>query len=240
MHPEHARLRAELEALAPPPSGRPGPGYLGQGSHPLLGVPVPARRALARRWAADRKAWPATEILAVVESLFAGETYDEKTLAPLLLAQHRAARLAVRPADVERWLGGLQGWAEVDHLCQNLFPAEQLLADWDAWREVIQRLAGAAAISRRRAALVLLVGPVKRSADLRLADLAFRNIAALQAEREILVTKAVSWLLRSLITHHADQVSACLQRDVAALPAIAVREVRTKLATGRKSVRAPA
>lgn len=237
MRPEHARLLAELEALAPPPERRPPPGYLGQGSHPLLGVSVPAKRALARSWARARKAAPPAEVLAVVESLYEGASYDEKTLAPLILAAHRPARLAVAPGDVRRWLGGLVGWAEVDHLCQNLFPAEQLLADWPAWGGMIAGLASDPAISRRRAALVLLTGPVKASADPRLRDLAFANLEALQAERDILITRAVSWLLRALAARHPDAVAAYLEAHAAALPAIAVRETRGKLATGRKSGR---
>ncbi|HEY8615859.1 DNA alkylation repair protein [Phenylobacterium sp.] len=240
MHPEHARLRAELEALSPPPDRGPPANYLGQGSHPLLGVSVPEKRALARAWASARKGAPAAEVLPVVESLFAGETYDEKTLAPLILSQHRAARLAVRPQDVHRWLADLVGWAEVDHLCQGLFPAEQLLADWPAWRPMIARLAGDATISRRRAALVLLTAPVRRSPDPRLKDLAFANLEILQRERDILITKAVSWLLRSLVTHHPEAVAAWLQAYDAELPAIARREVRAKLDTGRKTSRAPA
>ncbi|WP_334163885.1 DNA alkylation repair protein [Phenylobacterium sp.] len=237
MHPEHAGLLAGLEALAPPPGKRPPPNYLGQGSHPLLGVSVPAKRSLARAWAVAHKTTAPAEVLAVVESLFAGASYDEKTLAPLILAAHRPARLAVRPHDVRRWLGGLVGWAEVDHLCQNLFPPEQLLADWPAWSGMIADLAADPEISRRRAALVLLTGPAKRSPDLRLRDLAFANLQALQGERDALVAKAVSWLLRALVVHHAREVAAWLEAHAAALPAIAVRETCGKLATGRKSGR---
>lgn len=240
MSPEHARLLADLERLAPPPERRPPPGYLGQGSHPLLGVSVPAKRALAKAWATARKAAPPAEVLAVVGSLYQGASYDEKTLAPLILAAHRPARLAVRPDDVRRWLGGLVGWAEVDHLCQNLFPPEQLLADWPAWGGMIAGLASDPAVSRRRAALVLLTGPVKRSPDPRLRDLAFANLQALQGERDVLVAKAVSWLLRALVAHHPQAVAGYLEAHAAALPAIAVRETRGKLVTGRKSGRSAA
>lgn len=240
MHPEHARLLADLERLAPPPERRPPPNYLGQGSHPLLGVSVPAKRDLAKAWAGPRRAAPPAEVLAVVESLFGGASYDEKTLAPLILAAHRPARLAVRPADVRRWLGGLVGWAEVDHLCQSLFPANQMLADWPGWGGMIAGLATDPAISRRRAALVLLTGPVKAFDDPRLRDLAFANLEALQGERDVLITKAVSWLLRSLAARHPAAVAAYLEAHAAALPAIALREARAKLATGRKAARTPA
>lgn len=234
MHPEHARLLGEMTGAARPPSRMP-EGYLGQGSHPVLGLSVPARREIARAWAAAAPPdLPASELLALVDSLYAGETFEERTLGPLLLAQRRAWREAVSPRDVERWLGGLVGWAEVDHLCQNLFQADQMLADWAGWHASLVRMRGDPVIARRRASLVLLVGPVSRSADPRLADLAFANIAALQGERDVLITKAVSWLMRSLVRRHGAAVAAYLDAHAAALPAIAVRETRAKLATGRK------
>ncbi|WP_374472866.1 DNA alkylation repair protein [Phenylobacterium sp.] len=240
MHPDHQQLLEELERLAPPPDRRPPANYLGQGAHPLFGVPVPAKRALARAWATAHRAGSPETVLAVVESLFDGAGYDEKTLASLILGQHRAAREAVRPDDVRRWLGGLVGWAEIDHLCQNLFPASQMLADWPAWGGMIAGLASDPAISRRRASLVLLTGPVKASDDARLAELAFANVAALEAERDILITKAVSWLLRALTARRPEAVAAYLDAHARTLPPIALREVRAKLITGRKTARAPA
>ncbi|MCR5880510.1 DNA alkylation repair protein [Phenylobacterium sp. J367] len=234
MHPEHARLIEDLRALAPKTRRLETAAYLGADSE-VLGVPVPARRALAKAWVDQRRDAPPAEILAVVESLAGAATFDEKTLGALILGLHRPARQAVRPEDLERWLGAMRGWAEVDHLCQNLFPPEQMLADWPAWKAAIRRMAGDPVIARRRASLVLLTGPARRSPDVRFADLAFANIEALKAERDILITKAVSWLLRALTAHHAAAVAAYLDANAASLPAIAVRETRTKLATGRKT-----
>ncbi|MBI2314815.1 DNA alkylation repair protein [Candidatus Daviesbacteria bacterium] len=35
-----------------------------------------------------------------------------------------------------------------------------------------------------------------------MADLAFENIDKLKAEKDVLITKAISWVLRSLIKNH--------------------------------------
>jgi hypothetical protein len=45
----------------------------------------------------------------------------------------------------------------------------------------------------------------------------------------------VSWVLRNLIAQHRDAVVRYLEANRAVLPAISVREVSTKLSTGRKS-----
>ena len=87
---------------------------------------------------------------------------------------------------------------------------------------------------------MLLVRPAGKSADPRLYALALETIEALKHEREILITKAVSWLLRALTEHHAAEVGTYLDAQGRTLPAIAVRETRAKLATGRKTPPKPA
>lgn len=73
--------------------------------------------------------------------------------------------------------------------------------------------------------------------DRRLADLAFAVIERVKTERPILITKAVSWLLRALADRHQTAVVAYIDANEASLPRVAVREARTKLRTGTKSGR---
>ena len=84
---------------------------------------------------------------------------------------------------------------------------------------------------------MLLTRPTRTSSDPRYRDLAFEVIERLKSERPILITKAVSWLLRSMAVRHGLAVAAYLDAQAASLPAIAVRETRTKLRTGTKSGR---
>lgn len=238
MHAEHERLLEEIRkagrAPAMPPSGN--DSYGGSGRISYL-TSVPQRRSIGKAWAWSHRASQASEVLAVVESLLGGDSFDERTLAPLLLAYHAPARRAVRPDQAAGWLGQLNGWAEVDGLCQSLFPAEQLLDDWPMWSATLERLPGDPNPNKRRAALVLLTGPVKASPDDRLKAAAFANVERLSGDRDLLITKAVSWLLRALCARHRDAVAEHLARRAAALPAVALRETRAKLATGVKTPR---
>jgi 3-methyladenine DNA glycosylase AlkD len=238
MHPEHARLLAEIRAAAPPPRAGPSErdSYGGSG-HPFYRLGVPERRAIARGWIARSRGHDASEALAVIDSLFEGESHEEKTLPGLILAADRTARRAARPSDVERWLGQLNGWAEIDCLCQNVFTAEELMADWPGWRALIERLAADPNINKRRAAMVLLNAPVRGSDDPRFRDLALQVVDRLKGERDILITKAVSWLLRTMAARHRAAVEDYLAREADRLPKVAVRETRIKLATGTKSGR---
>jgi 3-methyladenine DNA glycosylase AlkD len=234
-HPEHAGLLDALRSAGDPPSREARNDSYGTSGHLYYWVPVPVRRALARSWLAAHRGAPASDVLALIESLLGGESHEEKTLAEILLAYHRDARHLAGPKHIERWLDQLSGWAEVDGLCQSTYTAEELLGHWTAWRALIRRLARHSAVHKRRAALVLLTGPVRRSSDARLAELAFEVMDRLQPERDSLITKAVSWLLRSLVTHHRGSVARYLAANAATLPSIAIRETRTQLETGRKS-----
>jgi len=239
MHPEHARLLAQIQAVGQPPrEGPPLRDSYGGSGHPFYSVGAPERRAIARAWIAGRQGSGPDETLAVLDSLFAGESHEEKTLPGFILAADRGARRAVRPEDLDRWLGELNGWAEIDCLCQSVFRAEDLTADWPAWRALIERLAVDVNINKRRAAMVLLNAPVRGSDDPRFRDLALHVIDRLKGERDILITKAVSWLLRTMTVRHRDEVEHFLACEADRLPKVAVRETRTKLATGTKSGRA--
>lgn len=213
--------------------------YGGSG-RPFFLVSAPEQRDIARLWIRAHKTSTADEVLAVVESLLHGVSHEERTLATLLLRYGARARQAATPAGVERWLGELNGWAEVDSLCQNLFTAEDLLADWPGWEGLLDRLTTDPNINKRRASLVLLTGPVHYSDDGRFAERALVAIDRLKAERPILITKAISWLMRCMTTRHRAAVERLIAHGAASLPKVAVRETRIKLATGTKSGRSKA
>jgi 3-methyladenine DNA glycosylase AlkD len=234
---EHAGLVAQLRAAgAPYRGGQHNDSYSGSG-HPFFNVSAPELRRIGRVWLAARRKADDVDLLAVVARLFTGEAYEEKVLAAILLAANARMRRLGTAALADGWLDCLQGWAEIDSLCASIFGPEEMDADWLAWRDLIRRLSRDANINRRRAALVLLTRPTRTSADPRYRDLAFEVIEQLKSERPILITKAVSWLLRSMAGHHGAAVAAYLDANAAALPAVAVRETRTKLRTGTKSGR---
>jgi 3-methyladenine DNA glycosylase AlkD len=174
-------------------------------------------------------------VLAVLDDLFAGTVHEEKTLAALILGTSAAARSAVALERVDGWLDGLVGWAQVDSLCSNVFQAGELLDDWPAWQPWLRRLTAHSNINKRRASLVLLTGPVRRSADTRLLEASIDALNGLQSERDKLITKAASWLLRSLVIRHRDAVLSYVAEHRENLPAIAVREVSAKLETAPAS-----
>lgn len=234
---EHAGLIAQLRAAATEyRGGDQNDSYTGSG-RPFFCVSAPNLRRIARTWLAAHRAAADADLLAMAERLFMGVHYEEKVLAAVLLGYSARIQRQVTPSIADRWLDDLNGWAEVDSLCAGAFWAQALDADWPAWRSLIGKLAGDPNINKRRAALVLLTAPTRTTDDPRFRDCALEVVERLKSERPILITKAVSWLLRSMAPRHGPAVAAYLDANAASLPAIAVRETRTKLATGTKSGR---
>jgi 3-methyladenine DNA glycosylase AlkD len=101
--------------------------------------------------------------------------------------------------------------------------------------KMIMRFSRSKDIRKRRAALVLLCQPLRKTHDANLAHTAFQIIGRLKSEKEILITKAISWLLRSMTKQYKREVAAFVDEFESTLPKIAVRETRVKFLTRRKN-----
>jgi 3-methyladenine DNA glycosylase AlkD len=208
-------------------------GYTGS-AHKHLGVRAPVMQAFVRDWAKANKELSYSEFLAMMDALYQGESIEERCITGYFLGRYPAYRRQIDFVTLDKWLGQLEGWAEVDSSCFSSFDAQQLLGNWDNWRIFLVKLAQDSNINKRRASLVLLRLPLKESNDSRLLHFTFEQIDRLKAEKDKLITKAISWILREAIKHHKEAIAAYLDANEKSLPAIAVRETRKKLETGKK------
>lgn len=234
MHRLHTEILDQIKHQSPTHKSKMmGSSYSGS-SHSRFGLSVPETRALASTWAKGHKTLSFEEFSQLINSLFHGESTDEKKVASELLRFFPKHRELIPISTIETCLTQLEGWEEIDTLCHSIFTVDDVLKNWSQWQPFLDKLSHSSHISQQRASLVLLTGPVSQSEDKRLAELAFQNIDRLKSEKSILITKAISWLLRSLIRHHREHVETYLNQNESLLPKIAVREARNKLRTGRK------
>lgn len=192
-------------------------------------------KQIIKRWIKKHSDLAVPEYMELLDSLYQGESCNEISLAGGLLKSLPKLRKTIEPKYLDGWLNRVQGWGEVDSMCQSKFSATEVLTKWEKWKILLTKLTFDDNVHKRRASLVLLTKPVRDSGDMRLADLAFATIDKLKQNREILVTKAISWLLRDLIKNHRQRVEKYLEENEDTLPRIAVRETRIKLLTGRKT-----
>ena len=171
----------------------------------------------------------------LLNSLYqSGTTYTEIALAALILSKSPQVLKNFNPKNLDLWLNYTCGWAENDVLCQSNFSSEILLSNWSNWKKILNQFVNDKNINKRRASLVLLTKSLSQSDDPRLSKLTFQNIEKLKSEKEILITKAVSWALRALTKFHQKEVLDYLEKNKDTLPKIAYREALSKATTGRK------
>jgi 3-methyladenine DNA glycosylase AlkD len=194
-------------------------------------------RQMIKEWVRRHPDLERSEYVELLNCLYEGKSINEISIASRLLESFPRLRKTVEPRYLDAWLNRLHGWAEVDSLCQSKFSASEVLANLEEWEDLLTRLASDNNVHKKRASLVLLTKPVRDSENTRLANLAFANIDRLKTERDILITKAISWLLRDLIKHNRQRVEAYIKENENTLPKIALRETRMKLLTGTKTPR---
>ena len=195
----------------------------------------PVKHAILNEWIKEnKKGLSYDEFVALLDALAHGQTVEERTSVGYLLQKFPKFRRQLNLQKLDEWLGDYEGWSEIDSLCQSAFDETDLLPRWAEWEALLKLFNSSDSISKRRASLVLLIKTLRKSDDSRAVQLAFQNILNLAHEKDILITKAISWLLREMTKLHAKQVVAFIDQHTEALPSIAVRETRRKLATGRK------
>jgi 3-methyladenine DNA glycosylase AlkD len=202
--------------------------------HYCYGLRVPVMRQIVKKWLQEYKDITEKDFISFIKELYASDSYEEKCMGGMILGYAPSLRSKITLQVLDQLLSELVGWAEIDSTCQSNFTAKELLTNWEDWSQFLVKLSKSQNINKRRASIVLLNKSVEGSSDPRLSSLAFKIINTLQSEKNILITKAISWSLRSLIKNHSHEVSTYLLENQGTLPKIAVRETQTKLSTGKK------
>lgn len=229
----HKELLRNLKVNKGTPSKHFGNNY-GGNSDPSLHVNIQTLRSIVKDFVSKHKNLTLNEFLDLLDLLYKGEYDDEKQIGGKLLQYYPIHKRNVDPNKLSAWLNHLNGWSQVDSLCQSVFSAEDMAENWNKWEKTLVNFSKDTNVNKRRASLVLLTAPVRQSTDAKFADLAFTLVRRLKQEKNILITKAISWLLREMIKNHRKEVATYLQKNQDKLPKIAVRETKRKLETGRK------
>ena len=208
--------------------------YLGN-SHPRYPINAPTLRVIAKEWMTDHRDMECGEFQELITSLIHGVSSTEKMLAGILLDYTTKDQREFDPQIFDDWLEHLIGWAEVDSVCTGKYTIHAIPNNWNKWKRLLVRFSKSENIQKRRASLVLLCSPMRQTENEEIALAALSIIERLKSEKEILITKAISWLLRSMIKHHKKIVETYVNRNKETLPSIVVRETMTVLKTGKKT-----
>ena len=191
-------------------------------------------RQFVKTWAGEHASLTYCDWQDTLSESYQGEWIDEACLAGFMLGHYDQFRNDLPQDILDDWIGNLQGWREIDTTCQSNYTAKDILLNWEAWHPFLVGLSKRDTIQHRRASLVLLVKPLLDSEDERFISTALGNVEVLKHEKDKLITKAVSWILRSSVKRHKETVGEYVFKNEASLPAIAVCEFKKKYTTGKK------
>lgn len=206
---------------------RPPEGYLGTEKYELLGVYRKDVELIGKELSANLP----DDWIGALNALRAIDVFEAKTLALDITVRKKKELQKTQWSNFSKWLDGCEGWAMVDGLCcdvLSLFVTQ--------WPELIEKSSGwsrSKNLWKRRASIVIAVRPVRTG---QFADELFVRMAELAADHDPMIYKAVSWGLRSAISTHRDEVESFLHDHEQDLKPAVIREVRTKLDTGRKNI----
>ncbi len=209
--------------------------YLGSNKI-LYGIDVSTITLTVKDWVKKHQDLQFNDYLDLLNSLyFSGKSFEEILIAGKLLFYLPKFRSNLDPIFVNKWLDRLEGWAEVDSLCQSNFSYKELSSNWKSWKTLISDLVRSEIVCKKRASLVLLIKSIRESNDTRFVNLAFRNIQKLCKEKSRLITKAISWLLREMVKNNKEKVKDFMKSNQHILPRIALRETKKKILFNKKS-----
>lgn len=222
------RLAAEVAALL---AGEADPRYRAQIERLVpgirtIGVKVPTIRAIARDVAARHRGLAFADACALLDVFAASGERDRMLLGVFAVARYRKEVAALPWPRLERWAKAVDNWETCDQLGMEIVAPrvaaeiaclDRLLA-WakakDVWRRRLA-LAAATALNQK--------GRAHPAATLKVC-------AALAADREPMVRKALGWALREATKNDAAAVAAFLDRHGPHMHPSAVREGSAKLA----------
>jgi 3-methyladenine DNA glycosylase AlkD len=186
----------------------------------FAGATVPDVRRIVRAALPRRPMMARDDLLAVVTALWARPPFECRSAAVMLLADHAEALAPADAALVERLIRESGTWALVDVLAPAVMG--RMTERYPELNDVLDRWAADGDFWVRRAALLALLGPLRRGDG----DFArFGRYADMMlAEREFFIRKAIGWVLRDTGRRRPDLVAAWLEPRIGVVSGVTLRE----------------
>lgn len=230
---ERQKLLTQIEALADE-THRKGMQMAVPTGLKMYGLRVPQIRDLAKAWSREHKTVERQDLLALFEALWAGDSREELMLASELLQRYKRWIPQLEWAQFDRWRRRLDNWEVTDSLGQRIL-GPWMLSDPESRVAHLYELIQDEDVWSRRLALVTTTWLNRGRKDISFPDVTLDLVDRVKGERHPMITKAVSWALRELTKKHPDVVARYLDANAEMLASHVVREVRSKLETGRKN-----
>ena len=157
----------------------------------ILGVRVPVLRRVAAAWQRTHKTEIRVEVMELIEAFWEGKSREERLLAVYILSRYKRWIPDLAWKDLDRWRRKVDNWEVGDGLAMWVL-SPWIAADPDARLDHLRTLISDGDMWSRRLALVATVPLNRNHEDSAASDLTFELVDVVKAEREAMITKAVS------------------------------------------------
>ncbi len=190
----------------------------------IIGVSLPNTRKVLKSSYVKIKDYEFSKYTNILEFIY---------ISNELIAKNKEFRNKLLPQDILNLLFGLDNWASVDSFSQHVYgPAwiNNQISNSD-----IINLSNSDNVWYRRLAIVSTVQLNQKSKSEEWKKDFTLNLCKTHInDREVIIQKAISWALRILVKNHREAVSVFLNNNSEILKPFIVRELKSKLNTGKK------
>lgn len=220
-NPTRSSVSKALQAMSRPSGTFDAAKYF-RGDHGLrfYNVGTAQVRSLAREIHAANPGWTIDDAMRLAGELMRDPYLETKGVGLEVLARYRRSFAPRLLPAWKRWLAGnlSTNWATTDAICGMLIGP--LIAEHQQLARLLPAWAAHRNMWVRRASAVALIPSVRRGLAL---DLAYEIAAALHADREDLIQKAVGWMLREAGRQDPARLERYLRAKGSAVPRTTVR-----------------
>jgi 3-methyladenine DNA glycosylase AlkD len=207
-------------------------GFVVGGKAKLYGVKVPVLRKIAAEVNKDLKSATDEQFLEFVDKVYAQGSHEEKHLACYLVEKRKSVLGYFNWRLIKKWSAVVDNWANNDVLaCLVIGP--WVVLNFEERIKYLEQFIDSKNLWHRRLALVSMIMPIRAQKGV---NVSLRFVSKVAKERDPMITKAVSWLLREMVRKgFSKEVTAYLKANKNVLAPLVVREVINKLTTGLKN-----
>ena len=199
----------------------------------VIGVTNPNLRLMLRELKRDTKKWEPEQVKELARTLVQSGVFEASWLAYELLGSSKKTLGSLSQTDIDHLNTGIDNWVLTDTFCGNILGF--------AWREgtlddeYFLDLQASPDVWQRRIAVVATTAlNVRANGGAGDADRTLLLCSGAVDDHHPMITKAVSWALRTLVRWEPEAVENFLEEYEDRLARLVLREVWRKLETGRK------
>jgi 3-methyladenine DNA glycosylase AlkD len=204
--------------------------------HKLYGVRIPKLRQIAKEWYKKNKNLGFKDFVEIIGVLWKDKSREERTIAIELLNFYKEYIPDISKDLINEWIISLDNWEETDGFALYLV-GRWMLDSFNDRQSYLWELIEDENEWLRRVAVVATIEFNDWKKDNANPELTFKLIDVVKEDKHPMITKAVSWAIRTLIKEHKSEVATYMEKNNSVLAKHIVREVNNKLTSGLKNVK---